>query len=102
VIETGVRRGGATIFMRGVLAACGVKDRVVWVAVSFQGRPPKDLDAHPAEAETSLQSGQLAVPLNEVAGNFARYELLDEQVRFLPGWFRETLPRAPIERLARA
>jgi O-methyltransferase len=83
-----------------VLAACGVKDRVVWVADSFQGLPPKDLDAHPIEAETSLQPGQLAVPLNEVAGNFARYGLLDEQVRFLPGWFPETLPRAPIERLA--
>jgi hypothetical protein len=26
--------------------------------------------------------------------------LLDEQVRFLPGWFSDTLPTAPIERLA--
>jgi hypothetical protein len=31
---------------------------------------------------------------------FARYDLLDDQVRFLPGWFKDTLPRAPIERLA--
>jgi hypothetical protein len=28
------------------------------------------------------------------------FALLDEQVRFLEGWFRDTLPGAPIERLA--
>ena len=32
--------------------------------------------------------------------NFERYGLLDDQVRFLEGWFRDTLPRAPIEKLA--
>lgn len=29
-----------------------------------------------------------------------RYDLLDEQVRFLKGWFKDTLPPAPVERLA--
>ena len=42
----------------------------------------------------------LAVPLEEVRGNFERYGLLDEQVRFLKGWFKDTLPAAPIHRLA--
>ena len=32
LIETGVWRGGATIFMRGILKAYGVNDRNVWVA----------------------------------------------------------------------
>ena len=36
----------------------------------------------------------------EVRECFARYGLLDDQVRFLRGWFRQTLPSAPIERLA--
>src|SRR4029079_12073458 len=36
----------------------------------------------------------------EVAKNFARYNLLDEQVMFLEGWFRDTLPVAPITSLA--
>jgi O-methyltransferase len=35
-----------------------------------------------------------------VKANFARYGLLDERVRFLPGWFKDTLPGAPINQLA--
>jgi O-methyltransferase len=42
----------------------------------------------------------LAVPLEEVRELFARYDLLDEQVRFLKGWFKDTLAAAPIEHLA--
>jgi Macrocin-O-methyltransferase (TylF) len=38
LIETGVWRGGAAIFMRAVLKAFDVADRVVWVADSFAGR----------------------------------------------------------------
>lgn len=40
LIETGVRRGGCRIFMRGVLGANGVQDRNVYVADSFEGPPP--------------------------------------------------------------
>ena len=32
--------------------------------------------------------------------NFERYGLLDEQVLFLEGWFKDTLPDAPIDKLA--
>jgi hypothetical protein len=42
----------------------------------------------------------MIVSLDEVRHNFANYDLLDDQVRFLVGWFRDTLPTAPIERLA--
>jgi hypothetical protein len=46
------------------------------------------------------QFADLAVSLEVVRQNFERYGLLDEQVRFLPGWFRDTLPGAPIESLS--
>jgi len=42
LIETGVWRGGACIFMRGLLAAYGEADRTVWVADSFSGLPAPD------------------------------------------------------------
>lgn len=98
LIETGVWRGGATIFMRGVLKAHGIVDRVVWVADSFAG-PPKPNRSEDADTDFWAITS-MAVPLDAVKRNFARYDLLDEQVRFLPGWFRDTLPTAPIERLA--
>lgn len=101
LIETGVWRGGATIFMRAALKAYGVRDRVVWVADSFAGLPPPDEERYPADrGDVHFASPELAVSLDEVRSNFEKYDLLDEQVRFLPGWFRDTLPTAPIERLA--
>ena len=39
LIETGVWRGGAVIFMRAALKFYGVTDRVVWAADSFEGMP---------------------------------------------------------------
>lgn len=101
VMETGVWRGGASIFMRGVLAAYGDRSRRVWLADSFQGLPPPDPERYPADEGDVLHSiDMLAVGLDEVKTNFERYGLLDDQVRFLPGWFRDTLPDAPVEQLS--
>ena len=100
-IETGVWRGGASIFMRAILRASHDTSRTVWVADSFQGLPRPDPDRYPADRGDRLwRMTGLAVSLDEVKANFARYGLLDDQVRFLEGWFSETLPTAPIERLA--
>lgn len=102
LVETGVWRGGATIFMRGLLRAYDVTDRVVWVVDSFEGFPPPDPVSYPADQGKFLNGLNqiLAVSITEVNENFARYGLLDDQVRFLAGWFRDTLPTAPIEQLA--
>lgn len=100
LIETGVWRGGATIFMRGLLAAYGVKDRAVWVADSFEGVPAP---SYPQDKGMRLDKSVLpvlAVSLEKVKRLFDRYDLLDDQVRFLSGWFKDTLPNAPIERLS--
>lgn len=43
---------------------------------------------------------RLVVSMDEVKANFARYGLLDSQVEFLAGWFKDTLPSAPIDQLA--
>ena len=32
--------------------------------------------------------------------NFRKYDLLDNQVKFLKGWFKDTLHQAPINRLS--
>jgi O-methyltransferase len=100
LIETGVWRGGACIFMRAVLKAWAELDRTVWVADSFRGLPMPDA-GRTEDIEDALWAVPfLAVPMDRVKANFARYGLLDDQVRFLPGWFQDTLPTAPVERIA--
>ncbi|MFJ9855059.1 TylF/MycF/NovP-related O-methyltransferase [Streptomyces sp. NPDC101150] len=103
-VETGVWRGGACIFARGILKAHGITDRTVWVADSFQGFPNVTEDDHALDITMDLAqyNEAIGVPtdLTTVRRNFERYGLLDEQVRFLPGWFQDTMPTAPIEQVA--
>ena len=100
-VETGVWRGGASIFMRGILAAHTEKNRTVWVADSFEGLPPPDEDRYPADkGDTHHTYEELKVSLEEVQENFRRYGLLDLQVQFLKGWFCDTLHKAPIQKIS--
>ena len=99
-IETGVWRGGASILVRAILKHRGVTDRIVWLANSFEGLPPPD-PRYPADRGLDLSRiAHLKVSQADVRENFARYGLLDDQVQFIEGWFRDTLPTAPVERLA--
>ena len=100
-IETGVWRGGACIFMRAVLAARGVENRKVFVADSFEGLPKPDIELYPADkGDTHHIHDFLAVSEDTVKNNFMKYGMLDNQVVFLKGWFKDTLPVAPIELLS--
>ena len=97
-IEAGVWRGGACIFMRGVLRAHGIIDRNVWLADSFQGFPDST-DGDDKLLASQPEQAFLSVPQEEVMHNFRLYGLLDWQVRFLPGWFSQTLP-GPVGQLS--
>ena len=93
LIETGVWRGGASILTRGTLRVLGAEEREVWVADSFEGLPESRPEQFPADAGDRHHSYDfLAVSEAEVRGAFERYDLLDHRVRFLKGWFSDTLP----------
>lgn len=102
MVETGVWRGGACIFMRALLKANNIQDKAVWVCDSFEGLPPANKEKYPLDGgfEFSKFNDQLAISLEEVKDNFKKYGLLDDQVKFLKGWFSETLPTAPIEKIS--
>lgn len=93
--------GGAAIFERAILKAHDIKDRLVWVVDSFEGLPAPNVEKYPQDASSRLHTfKELSVSLNKVKANFELYGLLDEQVRFLKGWFKDTLPKAPIKKIA--
>lgn len=103
LLEAGVWKGGLPLLMRGVLAAWGDETRAVWLADSFAGLPEPDFETDPDDAVAYFLSGgidHLAVSRADVERTFAAYGLLDERVRFLEGWFADTLPDAPLEALA--
>lgn len=108
LVETGVWRGGTVIFMRALLQVHGDAERRVWVCDSFEGLPEPDPSRYPEDASMQIHDvgtqemfrGLLGVPVEQVQANFARYGLLDDRVRFVEGWFSDSLPGAPIDRIA--
>ena len=100
-IETGVWRGGSTIFMRAILKTYNVSHKTVWVADSFEGLPAPNEKVYPDDmGDVHYTFDELKVTLDSVRNNFKKYDLLDDQVKFLKGWFKDTLPTAPIEKLS--
>jgi O-methyltransferase len=69
----------------------------VWVADSFQGLPPPK-DSNDGWDLSEVE--HLAVSIEQVKANFEKFGLLDDQVKFLKGWFKDTLPQAPVRQLA--
>ena len=80
--------------MRGLLAANGVKDRKVVAADSFSGLPAPELQQDAGDIHHTFT--ELMVPESAVRANFEKYGLLDEQVVFVSGYFKHTLPQLDI------
>lgn len=99
-IETGVWRGGACIFMAGMNKFFG-QNRKIFVADSFCGLPEPNPDKYPHDRNDShYKVPELSVSKEDVENNFKRYSLLDDNVVFLEGYFKDTLPEADIDKLS--
>jgi hypothetical protein len=91
-IETGVWRGGASIFAKKYFDLYGM-NRKVFVADSFRGLPPPQVQEDAGDPHHTIDF--LRVSLVDVQNNFKLYGALDENVIFLEGWFEDTLPNNP-------
>jgi O-methyltransferase len=99
-LEAGVCQGGASILLRALQVAYGQPQRRTWLADSFEGLP---VPAHEADTNYDFSEEKqpwLAFSRAAVEDNFRTYDLLSDQVLFLPGWFRDTLMNAPVPDLA--
>jgi O-methyltransferase len=99
-LEAGVWKGGASIFMRAILKYYGISDKSVWLADSFKGLPPPKPEYPADKDDIHYQHQGLAISLEQVKCNFQTFDLLDEQVKFIEGWFHETLFTAPIDKIS--
>jgi O-methyltransferase len=99
LVETGVWRGGGTIFMRAFLFAHGDETRRVWACDSFEGLPKPSGKFAADRGDKHWQSDYLAVSIDQVKVNFAKYGLLDDRTIFLRGFFSDTMPTAPISQI---
>jgi len=99
-LEAGVCQGGASIFLRALQVAHGQSHRRTWLADSFEGLP---VPSHEADLDYDFSESRqpwLAFSRAAVEDNFRTYDLLSDEVVFLPGWFRDTLADAPVPSLA--
>lgn len=91
-IETGVWRGGSSVFARAVITVLGEEaSRVSYVCDSFAGLPPGDKKLDEKDVNWD-NTPYLEVPSQIVANNFIKYGLLDSNVIFAKGFFNETMP----------
>jgi len=94
-LEAGVWRGGAIVLMRAVVEAWGM-DRNVIAADSFAGIPySQTIKDDPVDA----WKDRWEASLDDVTRTLARYGL-NERVRFIPGFFKDSLPSAALPPLA--
>jgi O-methyltransferase len=97
-VEAGIWKGGAVILMRAFLNAYQNTTRFVWGADSFAGFPASN------HSDAKVLNNQIypwvVVEKEEVEKNFSRFELLDEQVRLVKGFFKDSLPKMPIQEIA--
>jgi O-methyltransferase len=99
-VEAGVWRGGAAILMKAVLDILGDTHRVVWAADSFHGLPKPNLQYPADHGDKHWTFAELSVPMEQVRANFSKYNLLDDRVRFVQGWFKDTMPAFPAKEIA--
>jgi len=100
-MEAGVWRGGSTILMAGLAKFMWEEPRRIFVADSFEGLPKPDSDKFPNDkGDTHHRHDFLAIDLNTVKNNFEKYGVLSDRVVFIKGFFKDSLPAAPVEQLA--
>lgn len=101
ILEAGCWRGGACIYMRAVLDVLGIRDRIVFGCDAFDEGFPEPDPKYPVDADSKLHyRDYFKTPFTKVQRYGEIYGYGDTQLRFVPGYFKDTLPGLPIGRLA--
>lgn len=100
LMETGVWRGGACIYMAAFCKVYQYEKEII-AADSFRGLPVPDPENEKENQESNWHAiPYLSVSLEDVKSNFADYGLSGEEIRFVPGFFSDTLPSLDVDEIA--
>lgn len=100
LLEAGVWRGGASIYLQALLTVLDARDRMIWLCDSFEGLPPPD-PKFPADKGLNFNDySVLAVSVETVKENFHRYDLFGNNLKFIKGFFKDTLHSVEVEQLS--
>lgn len=100
-LEAGAWRGGACIYLRALLDVFGCRNRIVYVCDAFDDGFPEPDPRFPIDNESTLHTHDYFKTSNvTVREHFDAYGYDDEQVRFVCGYFKDTLPKIPADKLA--
>lgn len=91
-VECGVWRGGCVIFMAAYLSVYGMSNRKVFAVDSFMGLPKPSADLDKSIDLSKDLYPELAVSMETVKDNFRVYGLNPDEINFLAGWFKDSLP----------
>lgn len=101
VAECGVWRGGAAMLMRELLAHYGSVNHNVWCFDSFEGIPADSARTQAIDKGVDFAPADyIAVSLEQVRENFRKHNALDGRVKFVKGWFKDTLIDSGVGALA--
>eukprot|EP01113_Clastostelium_recurvatum_P014100 TRINITY_DN1762_c0_g1_i1.p1 TRINITY_DN1762_c0_g1~~TRINITY_DN1762_c0_g1_i1.p1 ORF type:complete len:323 (-),score=50.25 TRINITY_DN1762_c0_g1_i1:31-873(-) len=99
-VETGVYTGGTSILLVKSLQKWDTSGkRLLWAADSFEGLPaPGQNDK---SAWGTIQKGAFSASLEVFKNNMIEFKTWDEtKVKILQGWFKDSLPAAPINKIS--
>ena len=101
LLEAGVWRGGGSILMKAILESAhdemsesekAFRERKVWVVDSFTGvPPPTNASSFRNDVWHSVKDNLFSFSQAQVQRNFERFGLLDDRIKFVSGYFCDTL-----------
>src|SRR3989344_3331932 len=100
IIECGLYKGGSLIFMVGVNKYLKM-DKKIYGADSFQGCPPPEPEKYPADTgDPHSTFSHLCITLDDVKRNLQSYDLLNDRVQFISGFYEQSLQNTEIKQLS--
>ena len=99
LVETGVWRGGAVIFMATFNKFYNLNKKI-YACDSYEGLPKNSIYQEDAIVNGNVKQFDYAVSLEEVQNNFLKYDVLDENVIFVKGFFEDTMKNINIDKIS--